>query len=452
MADGEKIYAVGGALTADASTAISGLLLYEGAGFSLLPPPFYTANASAQGGLSGAAAALNSSDGSLFVVSGVNNKAVLQSGIAHFDPVARVWRVVGGVASARTGHCSLAFGDNIVTVGGVDASGKQTGSVEIFNVAQGETIPGAAMPVATAGHGCLLISGEIWTFGGSTAAGVTDAVSIYDPVRDVWRAGPSPLLEPRTSTAVAFIAATNASSAGEGVVFVVGGADANGELSDSVFAFNTSSGVFGGWTYAPPLKRAVLGAGLAPTYEPHSDSRIMGEGPNNGGWLLTLVGGLSDTSANAPALSTSQQMKIYDFAGDYRYVPASTEAIASLRAKAAARGGSAAAQFQRLREQSKAAAVVAAVATAVAPPPPQTAVSMRDPAAPIWPGIEFLSHTYNPVLANPGSARDAGWLAQGAFQVACDTCFANGNTLNGFAVRVRRMGSRDRRHRCGVPI
>jgi predicted nucleic acid-binding protein len=63
-------------------------------------------------------------------------------------------------------------------------------------------------------------------------------------------------------------------------------------------------------------------------------------------------------------------------------------------------------------------------------------VAARDaPAARIYPFVDYLSHSYNPILATPGAQSDAGWLAASPFQVACAGCFGEGMSLSGsFAI------------------
>jgi hypothetical protein len=431
------VYAVGGAITGAASSTLSSTLLYNhSAGTTvLLPPAFYTGNASSQGGLAAAAAALNASssggDGGLWVVGGMNSAGVPQAGIARMDTGTRTWRVQGGLATARYGHCAVVVGGAVYVLGGVDAGGNLLGDLEIYTASAGQTEPGSPLPNATSFAACCVQQGEIWLFGGVTHSGVTDAVYIYTPLSDAWRAAPSAMLAPRAYHSV--------TAMGSDLLLITGGVQDGGNVpTPSVLAFNTSGGELGGWFFAPPLPNPVLSqSSAAAVYEAHSDARVPMEGPENGGWVLILMGG-APTPSNDPnsiASSSLQRLKVYDTHGSVRFVPPTGEALAALRTRHPL---TAQQQLDELRSRagSDDKVLVAAAAAATAPTSAAIGASapiLVDAALPIFPFVDFLSHSYNPILATPGAQRDAGWLAASPFQVACPTCFSEGKTVDGLS-------------------
>jgi len=445
--DGRTVYVVGGASSSVATTAVrTGMLAIDmtapAPAWRQLPPPFYGASPADQDGLASAAASVNASDASLWVCGGVDAAGTAQGGVARYDPATAQWRAQGALATPRWGHCSAMIGSVFFAVGGTDATAAMLSSVEAFDAATGITTSRAPLPSARAGLACAVVDGRIWATGGLVAGAASDVIDVYDPLLDAWSPGPAAMPEPRVDHSAVLVGST---------LFVVGGAsDASGTAATSTWAFNTTGGLLSGWQQAPPLGLGRVAAGAAPAHQPSSLSPA--EGPENAGTMLVLVGGSAEPGAGTAALSSSLGLKVYDQHGNFVYVPPTTArgrqrapgALASLHRQ---RSRMAEAEPERKRREQERRASLRRQAGVPEPAPAPSALrgsraqpaaaatAAAGPALPIWPSADLLSHTYNFIAATPGAQRDAGWLARGAFQVACPSCFSQNRSLNGrFAV------------------
>lgn len=158
-----------------------------------------------------------------------------------FDPSTGEFTATGSMGTPRMNSTAtlLNNGDVLVT-GGEDASGNPVATAELFDPTTGMFTPTGSMSVARAGHtATLLTNGAVLVTGGRSSDGVPTTVTatseLFDPVTGAFTLTPGSMESPRQlHTATRLV---------DGKVLVIGGANANGDLSTAEL-FDPANGRF----------------------------------------------------------------------------------------------------------------------------------------------------------------------------------------------------------------
>ena len=158
-----------------------------------------------------------------------------------FDPTTGEFTATGSMGTPRVNSTAtlLNNGDVLVT-GGEDASGNLVATAELFDPTTGMFTPTGSMSVARAGHtATLLTNGAVLVTGGRSSDGVPTTVTatseLFDPVTGAFTLTPGSMESPRQlHTATRLV---------DGKVLVIGGANANGDLSTAEL-FDPANGRF----------------------------------------------------------------------------------------------------------------------------------------------------------------------------------------------------------------
>jgi Kelch motif/Galactose oxidase, central domain len=132
-----------------------------------------------------------------------------------------------------------AIGARIYVVGGATATGV-VGVNEIYNAATNSWTTGAAIPTASwAGVGAI-VNGVLYVIGGSDSEGnFLNSVQAYDPVTNSWTTGLAPMPTARNSISVAVV---------NNLIYVIGGY--NGTRLNTVESYDAASNV---WAEEAPM-------------------------------------------------------------------------------------------------------------------------------------------------------------------------------------------------------
>jgi len=178
------------------------------------------------------------------------------SGVAYPALLDPAWVSVGSLAVAREKHALVALGDGkALAIGGADAAGAATASVERYDEPTGTWSATSSLPVARSSPlAVLLRDGRVLVAGGRNAAGVALAsTAIFDPSTSTWSAGSS------MGSARADFSLTRTPT---GRVLAVGGVDAAGVPTDTVELFDPVSGTWAAQQALPYGPRASHASAL----------------------------------------------------------------------------------------------------------------------------------------------------------------------------------------------
>ena len=128
--------------------------------------------------------------------------------------------------------------------------------VQSFDPAQGIWQAHSPMPVGRSHHAVAAVEGRVVVLGGLGSDEIDDPtaepwsrVDVYDPAGDTWSAAPD----------APFARFALAAAARDGLVFVLGGRDAAGAVTDEVWVLDPDLG----WAMGPALPRARAGHAAA---------------------------------------------------------------------------------------------------------------------------------------------------------------------------------------------
>lgn len=136
------------------------------------------------------------SDGTaLYLVDGAGRYGAIGA-IWTYTPAAARWTQVrtGQPLEARRLHGAAVVQGELVVVTGLDDTGQAERSVlttERVQLGTGVVSKGAPLPLERSSAGVAAFQDRVWVAGGHDPEGVrTPSVDVYDPVADVWSAGP----------------------------------------------------------------------------------------------------------------------------------------------------------------------------------------------------------------------------------------------------------------------
>lgn len=186
----------------------------------------------------------------LYQIGGSVGDSITGDGVASSGYVLNtktaVWEAIADKPTAVSDAAAAVVTDQIFVIGGRDAAGAPTATVEAYSPSTNSWRPVAALPQPAAGGLALAANSQLYYFGGTTADGVTARSLVYDPTTDSWRPLP-PLAQARAYAAGGVV---------NGVVYVVGGSDGQSDLAVcEQFDVATES-----WAACPPLLEGRAGA------------------------------------------------------------------------------------------------------------------------------------------------------------------------------------------------
>jgi len=177
----------------------------------------------------GIAMVADDSDGSVYVIGGVDASGLLSDTIRYSLDGYRWEQKAGKPTAVRDAQAAEVRGEFVVP-GGCVADGRATAEVEIYDPATDSWRSGAPLPEARCGYALAEMAGEVYLFGGRESddpRSASDHVWRYEPKEDAWtRDGELPL--PRSDLA----AVTEGRS-----IRLLGGRDETGELQTSHWVF-----------------------------------------------------------------------------------------------------------------------------------------------------------------------------------------------------------------------
>jgi N-acetylneuraminic acid mutarotase len=166
----------------------------------------------------------------------------------------REWTPAASMGSARRFAAGAVYADQMVVVGGLDASGNYLAGIERL-APFGATQPAAwqtltpAMAAGRAGAGAAVIGIDLYVFGGETGTGTkTGALEVLDLMTDTWRPGPF--------AALGVARSHFGYAAFEGRLYAFGGEDGTGAPLASAERYNPSTNL---WTPIAALPMALKG-------------------------------------------------------------------------------------------------------------------------------------------------------------------------------------------------
>lgn len=164
------------------------------------------------------------------------------------DAAGGEWKLLPPMPTARAGCTACFVGGAVVVIGGEDGSGAPMATVEALDMNQGKWIALPSLSTPRTGAGCCAIGNVIYVVGGSSGrqCAATCSIEILDLSKawdkfptlpasdgrrpDTWHPGP-PMKTARAWAAVC---------AHEGVVYAVGGVDAERNVLDTMEILDTS--------------------------------------------------------------------------------------------------------------------------------------------------------------------------------------------------------------------
>jgi hypothetical protein len=176
--------------------------------------------------------------------------------VEWMDPAAETQGRLAPMRRARTRLSLVAAGPGLVAIGGEDASGGLTDTVEAWDASTDAWRTVAPLPEARADAASAVLAGRVHVLGGLGPAGATSTHFVYDPTSDTW-ARLADLSQPRSLAAAVVL---------DGRIVLVGGSDAAGDAMTAVEAWEPS-------VLPPPAERdapcSAVPAPLLPAPEAH---------------------------------------------------------------------------------------------------------------------------------------------------------------------------------------
>lgn len=163
--------------------------------------------------------------------------------VERYNPGADTWKDVLPLSEPGCCMSAASLSDRLWLFGGHDGSPR----VESFSPAQGIWFEHTEMPLGRSRHAAVVVDSRVYQIGGldgDQPGEIHTAVHVYDTLSDTWSDAPEAPFGRYDSAAASL----------GGLVWLFGGRDSAGELTDSVFALDPELG----WTEAPslPLARA----------------------------------------------------------------------------------------------------------------------------------------------------------------------------------------------------
>ena len=230
-----KLYVVGGCINTDCRIGVTNILERYDPAFDtweiLTPMP------TPRGDL--AAGAI---DGKLYVIGGFADcgACVPLNKLEVYDPATDSWDTT--LAPMPTGHTGLTasvLDGKLYAVGG-NQFGTSTGTVELYDPVTDTWDTKSAMPTARVYHSADVIDGQLLVTGGwdisVTPAEFLDTLEIYNPSTDTWMTD-TPMPAARLGAGAGVI---------DGKLYVAGGFDDTGILTDTLFVLTMSNTPVGG--------------------------------------------------------------------------------------------------------------------------------------------------------------------------------------------------------------
>lgn len=245
------------------------------------------------------------------------------------------WQVLNAMPTGRSGLAAVNLEGRIYTIGGDSAAGVSD-ALEIYNPGSDSWTAGAPKPTAVKSIQAAVLGGRIYVPGGELASGqTTDQLEIYDPREDMWLSGAR---LPQALSAYALVAY-------EGRLYLFGGWDGE-RYRREVYAFTPGADGLGGeWVEKTPLVEAK---GYTAAAVSGGRIYVMG-GENNSGVLLAEndiyapsadLGGQSEPWQTGMPLPEGRYRHAIANAGDVLFVIGGTgatgQALPSLQFSAAA--------------------------------------------------------------------------------------------------------------------
>lgn len=159
-------------------------------------------------------------DGALYQVGGETDWWVGTDQVNRYDVVSDSWVVVAPLLTPTYGIDAVSIGDYIYVPGGnvsavqPNVAGPRLDWLQIYSPTADTWSLGASMPISLANASAVALDGLLYVIGGMDANGVaTDTLYIYDPALDSWSTG-APMSQTRGFASAAAI---------DGYIYVVGG-------------------------------------------------------------------------------------------------------------------------------------------------------------------------------------------------------------------------------------
>jgi hypothetical protein len=174
------------------------------------------------------------------LLTGGQGASAVTSTAELFDPASGEFTSTGSMGTARINStATLLKNGEVLVIGGEDASGNPVATAELFDPATGTFAPTGSMSVTRAAHtATLLTSGAVLVTGGRSSAGATVTVTatseLFDSVTGAFALTGSMESPRKLHTATRLT---------DGKVLVIGGDNANGDLSTAEF-FDPGNGTF----------------------------------------------------------------------------------------------------------------------------------------------------------------------------------------------------------------
>ena len=130
---------------------------------------------------------LTEAGGYLYAIGGRDNSST-KSSVYRYDPGTNVWSTMASLSMARMDHRTVSYAGKIhVLDGDPNATGVETTSHEVYDIAGNSWSAGTALPTARYGFSASEVGGKFYLIGGVTSAGSPSALNqAYVPVSSTW--------------------------------------------------------------------------------------------------------------------------------------------------------------------------------------------------------------------------------------------------------------------------
>ena len=187
------------------------------------------------------------SGGLVYAIGGLDASGVATTTVERFDPAAGTWASAAPMPLARAAGAAGTIGGALFVAGGQADDGQPMAPVFRFDPATSQWTSLAAIPTPRSGVAGAVLADRLWVIGGLDG-GPLATVERFDPASGSWSAGPD-LPEPLWFPAAGVL---------DGRVWVVGGMDASFQRSDRAY----SAGTDGVWRAEAVLPAAVAVASV----------------------------------------------------------------------------------------------------------------------------------------------------------------------------------------------
>ncbi|MEM9776313.1 MAG: kelch repeat-containing protein, partial [Chloroflexota bacterium] len=178
--------------------------------------------------LSGASAVSVGND--IYLTGGMQSDGNINSDLYVYNTIDRAWKNGTAKPDPFINSAAVAVDQLVWIIGGEDANGNETGTTQVYRPSDDAWLTATNLPKPITKGLALTDGSRLFHIGGRSDGGVIADVFAYDPITDSWSSLP-PLPEGRSSAAGGIV---------NGIIYVIGGANAAGEATATCFEFALS--------------------------------------------------------------------------------------------------------------------------------------------------------------------------------------------------------------------